>query len=108
MTLQWPSFKIDLESFNQFLRNSISNADGIVADDDKFIIVESAPFSQADINSINSYYNSLTEDGEQQKIDDRLNGSITLTNYTNNTDAKNHGLSIGSIYQTNGIIKIVY
>lgn len=108
MIFSWPSFQIDLESFNKFLKTDISDADGIVANESELNIIEKNPLSQNEIDSINNYYNSLTEVGEQQKITDRENSSLNLPNYASNNVAKTAGLDIGDIYQTNGVLKIVY
>jgi hypothetical protein len=59
MTFSWKENHIDLSEFYQFLKNNIPNSDGIVADEIKFIIVETQPFTQEEINSIDEYYNSL-------------------------------------------------
>lgn len=68
MILNWKSFKIDLESFNEFLKNNVSSADGIVTDINSFTIVEKVSFTQDDTNNVNIYYNSLTEQGEFNKL----------------------------------------
>lgn len=67
MILQWKTFSIDLPSLGAFLKTNISKADGIVADIDTFEIIEKEPFDQEDAEAIQTYYDSLTEDGEAIK-----------------------------------------
>lgn len=66
--MEWKTYKIDLRSFNQFLQTNVPKADGIVAYEDHFVIIESEPFDQTDIDAITNYYNSLTESGEDLKL----------------------------------------
>lgn len=80
MTFEWLEFKIDLESFNQFLKDNIPSADGIVAREINFTIVEAEPFTQDEINQINQYYNSLTEEGELEKINFKLDIPTAINN----------------------------
>lgn len=68
MIFNWLNFKIDLNSFNEFLKSNIQNSDGIIANEVEFNIVEKEQFTQEEVDLINSYYNSLTEIGEQEKI----------------------------------------
>lgn len=67
MILQWKSFSIDLDSFNAFLKSDIPNADGIVAGEEHFEIIEKNTFEQSDINAVQAYYDGLTEEGEIAK-----------------------------------------
>lgn len=68
MILNWKEFKIDLKSFYDFISNNIPNSDGIVANEDNFVIAEKVPFTSDDITLIMDYYNSLTESGESDKL----------------------------------------
>lgn len=68
MTMQWKTFKLDLQTFNQFLIDNVPKADGIVAYEEHFEIIESELFDQSDIDLINTYYESLTQSGEELKL----------------------------------------
>lgn len=61
MILQWKAHSIDLSAFNTFLKENITSADGIVADSDKFEIVETTPFTDEEKSIIQVYYDSLVE-----------------------------------------------
>lgn len=73
MILEWFKFKIDLASLNDFLKQNIPNADGIVASPKCFEIMEKSPLTSDEQELINNYLNSLTAEGEQEK----LNGTST-------------------------------
>jgi hypothetical protein len=68
MRLSWKTFKIDLSSFNDFLVANVPNADGISATTGDFAVVERESFGQGDVDLVNSYYGSLTEEGEFLKL----------------------------------------
>lgn len=76
MLLQWKNFTIDLVSFNDFIKNNIPKSDGIIADSSGFTIIEKIPFDQTDIDVIQTYYDSLTEEGEIAKITPRLTNEL--------------------------------
>lgn len=67
MIFNWKPFKIHLESLYEVVK-TIPSADGISCDDVTFIIVEKTPFTEDEKNIINSYLDSLTEEGELKKI----------------------------------------
>ena len=61
MKLQWKSFKIDLNSFLQFLEASVPESEGIVACEEDMEVIEKTEFDDDTIKLIEDYYNSLTE-----------------------------------------------
>lgn len=68
MLLEWKDFQIDLNSFNNMLKANVPHADGIVTNDTGFEIVESAPFTEDAVNTVQAYYDSLTYSGELIKM----------------------------------------
>lgn len=68
MQLSWKEFDIDLPSFKRFLDENVEKADGIVATEDSFVIVEREAFEQSDIDAVQGYYDALTEEDEALKI----------------------------------------
>lgn len=70
MILQWKPFKIHLKSLRDYISECCPNTDGIVANEDwdYFEIVEKVDLSPEEINKIQTYYDSLTESGELEKL----------------------------------------
>lgn len=68
MILAQLTFPIDYESFHDYLVANVTNADGLCSCDVGYNIIEKNPFTQADMDSVNSYYNSLTQSGEIAKM----------------------------------------
>lgn len=68
MILPWKEFQIDLASFGQFLLLEIPKADGIVANEDYFEIIELEPFTSLDVTKINDYLDNLDPEIELRKI----------------------------------------
>lgn len=79
MNLEWKSFRVHLPSFCEFLLTNISGVDGIVANSEFCIIIELSPFTQEDEAIINSYYDSLTEEGEAAKFKPELNLDVFIS-----------------------------
>lgn len=67
MILAAQPFTIDFDSFDDFLRANVPNADGLVTNDAGIEVIEKVAFEQADIDAVNGYYNALTEQGEIAK-----------------------------------------
>lgn len=67
MIKNWLPFHIYLPAFYSFLKQNVSKADGILAGEESFEIVELETFEQSDIDTIDGYLNSLTEEGETSK-----------------------------------------
>lgn len=53
------SFPIDFNAFNNFLVANVPDANGVVTCDAGYNIIEIVPFTQADIDAVNAYYNNL-------------------------------------------------
>lgn len=89
MILKWRDFTINLDSFKDFLDANIPDADGIVASPDNFEIIEVNPLTDDEIKQIQTYYDSLTADGEAQKapveldIDPKLSRQVQLSTLLN-------------------------
>lgn len=78
MMLPWKEFQICLRSFSEFLAINVTNADGIVGTEENLTIVQKAPLTQAEIDTISGYYNSLTAEGENLKITRPIRLSISI------------------------------
>lgn len=89
MLLEWKQFRIDLESFHNLVK-TIPNTDGIVANEQRFEIVETSPLDETSVNTIINYYNALTEEGELEKIQFRENIPNVLLNCKNALLSKNY------------------
>ena len=81
MILEWKQYSIHLGEFNDFLKENCPNADGIIANPDNFEIIEKNPLTQYEIDLINSYYDSLSQSGEQYKFDFENNFLTALNSY---------------------------
>ncbi len=68
MNFPWKSFPICLRSFNELLKSNNLPTDGIVADNLGFTVVEVQPLTQQQQDLVLSFYNSLNELEESNKI----------------------------------------
>ena len=64
MILEWKQFSVNLDRMHQLIKTNLVNYDGMVASSTNLIITFFNEPSQADLDFINDYWNSLTEVGE--------------------------------------------
>lgn len=78
MRLNWLSFQIHIPDLSAFISANIPQADGILADESGFEIIEVSPFQQEQIDLVNNYLASLTESAENAKIERAENLAIKI------------------------------
>lgn len=64
----WKEFRIDLNALYNHLEQNLENFDGIFAQNEHFDIIKKEEFTLSDLDMINNYLNSLTEEGEATKL----------------------------------------
>ena len=61
MRLEWKSYNVDLELFNEWLRDNQPKTDGLVATEEELTVIEIESLNESEKTTIESYYNQLPE-----------------------------------------------
>lgn len=61
MILEWKPYTIDLELFNEWLRDNQPKTDGLVATEEELTVIEIESLNESERTTIESYYNQLPE-----------------------------------------------
>jgi len=69
--LEWKDFKVKLGKMHDFLKENLSDYDGMVADPDNLKVILTT-YNEADIIRIDDYWESVTEQTESQMNQEEL------------------------------------